>query len=89
MAFKQNREAGSKLGSYTSMQDKGLLNKVKDKITERREVKASEKKAEVEAMKSQNEADKLGQQYPTYVHADFQHKANELHQAVDTPDELL
>ena len=52
MAFKQNREAGSKLGSYTSMQDKGLLNKVKDKITERREVKASEKKAEVEAMKA-------------------------------------
>ncbi len=52
MAFKQNREPGSKLGSYTGMQDKGLLNKVKDKITERRETKASEKKAEVEAMKA-------------------------------------
>ena len=43
MAFKQNREPGSRLGSYTGMQDKGLLNKVKDKITEKREAKAKEK----------------------------------------------
>ena len=43
MAFKQNREPGTRLGSYTSMQEKGLLNKVKDKITEKREAKAKKK----------------------------------------------
>ena len=52
MAFKQNREPGSKLGSYTDMQDKGLLNKVKEKITEKRESKAAEKQAEIDALKA-------------------------------------
>ena len=56
MAFKQNREPGSKLGSYTDMQDKGLLNKVKEKITEKRESKAAEKQAEIDALKAKRDA---------------------------------
>jgi len=43
MAFKQNRKPGTRLDSYTSMQEKGLLNKVKDRITEKREAKAKKK----------------------------------------------
>jgi len=56
MAFKQNREPGSKLGSYTGMQDKGLLNKVRDKITEKRESKAIAQRAEIDALKAKRDA---------------------------------
>jgi hypothetical protein len=56
MAFKQNREAGSKLGSYTGMQEKGLLNKVKEKITEKRESKAIAQRAEIDALKAKRDA---------------------------------
>ena len=36
MAFKQDRDSGSKLDSYSSMQDKGLIGKIKDKVTAKR-----------------------------------------------------
>tara|TARA_R100001463_G_scaffold135398_1_gene198667 strand:+ start:34 stop:867 length:834 start_codon:yes stop_codon:yes gene_type:complete len=56
MAFKQDRDSGSKLDSYSSMQDKGLIGKIKDKVTAKRRDNSYKREAEVKALKDKRDA---------------------------------